>query len=37
MSAFAFLDTDCSVSLFGIRTAFEILKWEGGMVYITDL
>jgi hypothetical protein len=37
MSAFAFLDTDRSVSLFGIRMAFEILEWEGGLVHVTDL
>jgi hypothetical protein len=36
MSAFAFFDTDYSVSLFGVRTAFEVLEWERGLVYVTD-
>ena len=26
MSAFAFFDTDCSVSLFSVRTAFKVLE-----------
>ena len=37
MSASTFLDTDCSVSPFGIRTAFEVLEWEQGLVHVTDL
>ena len=36
MSAFAFFDADCSVSLFGVRTAFEVLEWERGLVHVTD-
>ena len=36
MSAFAFFDADYSVSLFGVCTAFEVLEWERGLVYITD-
>jgi len=36
MSAFAFFDADYSVSLFGVRTAFKVLEWERGLVYVTD-
>jgi len=36
MSAFAFFDADCLVSLFGVCAAFEVLEWERGLVHVID-